>query len=243
MREQKLIRTQLYNILTEELLNLQASVKDGSETIFVLWGDRAIGKTTSAKWIAKELPGVWYVPLNPMTTKSESAFIRSLVEAMQKPTKWGALANLKILTEETKQQVFILDNGEELFNLKSRIPKTPPLLRMVKYLTEVGHGFAIIGNEDIVPKLVPYKEIWKRVRHVVEFKPLYPEDVPNFANAYGIKVKNAEKVFEIATSLGLTAIDLSDIFRQAYFNFIEEIEPKTFKKLAKTVLSKVEVQR
>ena len=236
MRRQKVVTTQLYNILKGEVLNLQASVRDGNETLFLFWGDRAIGKTTAAKRVAEELPGVWYVGLNPMNTKSESSFVRALVEAMQKPTKWGALANLKVLTEETEPQIFLLDNGEELFNLKSRTPKTPPLLRMVKYLTEVGHGFAIISNEDIPPKIAVYKEVWKRVRKVVYFEEIYPEDIIYFAEAYEIKVFEPQRLFEIAKELGLTAIDLSDIFRQALFNMLPELDSKGFKQIAKSLL-------
>jgi len=236
MRRQKVVTTQLYNILKGEILNLQASVRDGNETLFLFWGDRAIGKTTSAKRVAEEIPGVWYVGLNPMNTKSESSFVRALVEAMQKPTKWGALANLKVLTEETEPQIFLLDNGEELFNLRSRTPKTPPLLRMVKYLTEVGHGFAIISNEDIPPKIAVYKEVWKRVRKVVRFEEIYPEDILHFAEAYGVKVSAPKKLFEIAKELGLTAIDLSDIFRQALFNMLPELDAKAFKQIAKALL-------
>jgi hypothetical protein len=237
MRRQKVVPTQLYKILRGEVLNLQASVKDGNETIYLFWGDRAIGKTTAAKRVAEDLPGVWYVPLNPMNTKSESSFVRALVEAMQKPTKWGALANLKVLTEETEPQIFLLDNGEELFNLKSRTPKTPPLLRMVKYLTEVGHGFAIISNEDIPPKIAVYREVWKRVRKVVKFEEIYPEDINHFAEAYSVNVSNPQKLFDIAKELGLTAIDLSDIFRQAFFNMLHEIDAKTFKQLSKSLIS------
>jgi len=235
MRE-TLVRTKLYDILHAEVLNLQSAVLDGTETLYLLWGDRAIGKTTAAKKVAEEVPGVWYVSLNPMNTKSESSFVRALVEAMQKPTKWGALANLKVLTEETEPQTFLLDNGEELFNLKSRTPKTPPLLRMVKYLTEVGHGFAIISNEDIPPKIAVYKEVWKRVRKVVRFEEIYPEDIQRFAEAYSIRVK-PERLYEIARGLGLTAIDLSDIFRQAQFNALDELSPKTFKQFAKALAS------
>ena len=171
-----------------------------------------------------------------MNTKSESSFVRALVEAMQKPTKWGALANLKVLTEETEPQIFLLDNGEELFNLKSRTPKTPPLLRMIKYLTEVGHGFAIISNEDIPPKIAVYKEVWKRVRKVVHFEEIYPEDITYFAEAYGVKVSEPQRLFEIAKELGLTAIDLSDIFRQALFNMLAELDAKSFKQIAKSLL-------
>ena len=238
MREQKLVATQLYNILHGEVLNLQASVKDGNETLFLFWGERAIGKTTAAKWVAREIPGVWYVGLNPMNTKSESSFVRALVEAMQKPTKWGALANLKVLTEEVGPQIFLLDNGEELFNLRSRTPKTPPLLRMVKYLTEAGHGFAIISNEDIPPKVALYREVWKRVRKVVHFEEIYPDDITAFAEAYKVKVAEPEKLYEIAKEFGLTAIDLADIYRQASFNFIEELDAKEFREFAKALVER-----
>jgi len=236
MRE-KFVWTRLCEIVKQEVLNLQASVKEGHETVFLFWGDRAIGKTTACKKVAGELPEVHYVSLNPMNTKSESSFVRALVEAMGKPTRWGAMANLKTLTEE-KPQVFLLDNGEELFNLKSRTPKTPPLLRMVKYLTEAGHGFAIISNEDIPPKVAVYREVWKRVRRVVEFEDLYLDDVIAFAKAYGVKVKDTERIYEEAKALGLTAIDLADIFRHAFYNLVEEVNIRTFKELSKSVLRK-----
>lgn len=225
--------TTIYNILSEELINLQTAVENGTETIYLFWGDRAIGKTVAAEKVAEEFPNVWYVPLTPFNTKSESAFVRGLVEAMGKPVKWGMSANLKVLTEEAQKQIFVLDNAEELFNLKSRTPKTPPLLRVLKFLVERGHGFALLSNEDVPPKLAVYKEVWKRIRKVVRFKNLYKEDIQAFANAYGLRVEEPEKVFSLAERSGLTAIDLDEIFYSAALNGFEVVSPKEFKGLLK----------
>jgi len=227
----RFVPTTIYNILSNELVNLQAAVDNGTETIYLFWGDRAIGKTVAAEKVAEEFPNVWYVPLTPFNTKSESAFVRGLVEAMGKPIKWGMSANLKVLTEEVGKQVFILDNAEELFNLKSRTPKTPPLLRVLKFLVERGHGFALLSNEDVPPKLAVYKEVWKRIRKVVKFETLYKEDLEAFAKAYGIKLKDLGKVFVAVSKVGLTAIDLDEIFYNASLNGFEELGLKEFKTL------------
>jgi len=223
--------TTIYNILTEELINLQTAVENGTETIYLFWGDRAIGKSVAAEKVAEEFPNVWYVPLTPFNTKSESAFVRGLVEAMGKPIKWGMNANLKVLTEESQKQIFILDNAEELFNLKSRTPKTPPLLRVLKFLVERGHGFALLSNEDVPPKLAVYKEVWKRIRRIVHFKSLYKEDIEAFGKAYGVKVLETERIYTLAEKAKLTAIDLDEIFYNATLNGFEEVNPKTFKSL------------
>jgi|GEM_PF-6138791 len=223
--------TTIYNILSEELVNLQTAVDNRTETIYLFWGDRAIGKTVAAEKVAEEFPNVWYVPLTPFNTKSESAFVRGLVEAMGKPVKWGMSANLKVLTEEVGKQIFILDNAEELFNLKSRTPKTPPLLRVLKFLVERGHGFALLSNEDVPPKLAVYKEVWKRIRKIVKFQTLYKEDITAFAQAYEVKVKETERIFALAEKNGLTAIDLDELFYNATLNGFEEVDLKTFKTL------------
>lgn len=231
MRSGKIAQTTAVKILTRLVPSVKKRIDGGVETFALVWGERTIGKTTAGIAVAKQYPYAVYLPLNPVNSKSESALVRAMVEALGYPAKWSVTQHLKILTEESIGKVFILDNAEFLFQKKGRRPKTPPLLALLKYLTEVGHGFILLSNEDVPPELVKYPEIWKRVREVIELPVITVEDLKEFGKLHGITSNEWEAIHQFCEANYITAIDVDEFFGMLARNKVREISLETFRQL------------
>ena len=229
-KRKKIAHTTAVKILLSTVPAVKRRVDDGVETFALIWGERAIGKTTAAQWVTKQLPYAVYLPLNPVNSKSESALVRAMVEALGYPARWSVTQHLKVL-EETKGKVFVLDNAEFLLQKKGRRPKTPPLLSLLKHLTEVGFGFVLLSNEDVPPELAKYPEIWKRIREIVELPLITPEDLMAFGELYGINSKDWLSIAAYCEAYNITAIDIDEFFAMLCRNKIQELDLKTFQEL------------
>jgi len=231
MRRGKLAHTTAVKILLQAVPAVKRRIDDGVETFVLIWGERAIGKTTAAQWVVKQLPYAVYLPLTPVNSKSESSLIRSMVEALGYPAKWSVTQHMRILEEETRGKVFVIDNAEFLLVKKGRRPKTPPLLSLLKYLSEIGYGFVLLSNEDVPPEIAKYPEIWKRVREVIELPLITPEDLMEFGKLYGITSKEWLFIAGYCEANAITAIDIDEFFAMLKRNKVKELDMSAFKEL------------
>jgi hypothetical protein len=231
MRSGKIAQTTAVKILARLVPSVKKRIDGGVETFALVWGERTIGKTTGGMAVAKKYPYAVYLPLNPVNSKSESALVRAMVEALGYPAKWSVTQHLKILTEEVGKKVFIIDNAEFLLQKKGRRPKTPPLLSLLKYLTEIGHGFILLSNEDVPPELVKYPEIWKRVREIYELPVITVEDLKEFGELHGITSSEWDAIYEFCKANFITAIDLDEFFGMLARNKVKELSFEVFSKL------------
>jgi len=239
MRATTPAETLILKTLLKVVPKVKALTKRGVETIVIIEGDYATGKTTAGMLTTKKYPYAYYADLGAYDLNSKAKLTKILVRAAGRTPLWTEVDNIEIL-KELSDSVFIIDHAEDLLNLRGKKHSpTPPLLKLIKHLTEWGIGVVLIANKSFSAEVFKYPEVWKRVEEVIELPALSEEDLRAFEKTYKVKLVQPAKVLDYCIQNGLTAIDLDKVFSKLARNGIFEVDLATFK----TVFEGVETSK